>query len=374
MQTSQLDIFVASAMFFSTTSAMISISQQVSRKMKQESEIHTSAKFFYRAKRTFKMKIECSKFERHHQYTHRLIEKTICSVLGIDNAGNIEVFYIIPIRHAIIAYMEVSNINIDSTGTVGNTNNNTMDGPGGTGTVPSLSPGSKETVFVKLKRLATHGDVLNEAFKHDLSKKLRLFRTKRRSSKRLSQIQPGAEMGGNEEMFDSSSIKIMIEEDKHGLSVDTTTVDIRSSAKLKNTSNGGSGGSVPVTHTHVPQLSAGHFSNSSVKSSGNIGGNVMNGTFGMGGMNVVTPANLQMSHVYSNSATSYSGGPSNGSSGGIDVNNIVGIAAMGANSINMSGNVVNSFNAKSNSQSPKNVNVGQGFENGNNRGLTYVNY
>ena len=99
--TGSVDIFVFSAMLFSVLSALISVSQQMKHRTIYRGNAEEQVKIFYSKKTTFKMKIECEKFRRQHRYTHKLLEKIICSTLGIDNRGNIEVFYIISARNSL---------------------------------------------------------------------------------------------------------------------------------------------------------------------------------------------------------------------------------------------------------------------------------
>ena len=74
------------------------------------------AQYFYRVKKSYKMKIEFSQFTRYHRYTHTLLTNVVCSVLGIDNVGNIEIYYIVAIRNGIVVHMNVSNVGLGSSG------------------------------------------------------------------------------------------------------------------------------------------------------------------------------------------------------------------------------------------------------------------
>ena len=111
------DIIVVSAMLFSILSCVISILKSfvVSQKESAVKCCDTSenrAKYNYRAKKLFRMTIECEYLESYHRYTHKLILQSICRALPIDNTGNIEVFYIYPIRNAATVYIDVSNVNL----------------------------------------------------------------------------------------------------------------------------------------------------------------------------------------------------------------------------------------------------------------------
>ena len=120
----ETDIIVVSAMLFSILSCVISILKSfvVSQKESAVKCCDTSenrAKYNYRAKKLFRMRIECEYLKIYHRYTHKLILQSICRALEIDNTGNIEVFYIYSIRNAIIVYIDVSNVNLGA-------NNNRM--------------------------------------------------------------------------------------------------------------------------------------------------------------------------------------------------------------------------------------------------------
>ena len=71
-----IDVFVGSAMLFSILSVIFSIFQQISRKIKYDHRQLINGE-----KQSFKMDIECSKFKKHHKYTHNLIATTLMSVL-----------------------------------------------------------------------------------------------------------------------------------------------------------------------------------------------------------------------------------------------------------------------------------------------------
>ena len=111
------------------------------------------AKYHYRVKKLFKMKIECSKFKSYHKYCHKMIEKSICHVLSIDNTGNIEVVYIVSARHAIIVYMQVSQVQIDC-------NDPTND--------------NKQGLFSSMLEFDDKNSCLNEALKQELDERLNL--------------------------------------------------------------------------------------------------------------------------------------------------------------------------------------------------------
>ena len=52
------------------------------------------ARFNYRAKKLYQIRIECEYFQPCHRFTHKLICQSLSTALSIDNVGNIEVFYI----------------------------------------------------------------------------------------------------------------------------------------------------------------------------------------------------------------------------------------------------------------------------------------
>ena len=105
----EVDVFVATAMLFSILSIVLSSCRRIaySRVCVNEKE---KAKHNYRAQRLFKIKIESNKIKSHHAFTHTLLTHCICSALKMDNTGNIEVFYVYHVRHALVAYVEISNI------------------------------------------------------------------------------------------------------------------------------------------------------------------------------------------------------------------------------------------------------------------------
>ena len=202
------------------------------------------------------MKIQCEQFQRYHMYTHHLIETTLCRVLGIDNTGNIEVFYILPIRHALVVYLQVSNINVHAT--AGNNIDNHK---------PTPTPeNDKQTLFAKFETIAWENGSLNEAFKHDLSKKLRLFKisgARDAATANLDAYNNGNNNNNGEYGIIGARMKILLEQERSGLSVDTTTVDIQLSSKVEPVAVV-AGGSEIIRGSVPPQLALNHVHSTSV--------------------------------------------------------------------------------------------------------------
>ena len=101
-------------MIFSVISATFSLCLALSHRLKHEHM--KNAQYHYRTKKVFKMKIESQKFQSYHRYTHKMLTKSICSVLNIDNIGYIEVFYIVSARNALNVFIQVTQgMDIDIT-------------------------------------------------------------------------------------------------------------------------------------------------------------------------------------------------------------------------------------------------------------------
>ena len=115
------------------------------------------------------MRIDCDKLESYHRYTHKLMTKTICGVLSIDNSGNIEVFHIVPARNAIIMYIEVSNLDLgESQLEMMNARSTSIE------STTTVNSSVKDSLFSKMKQLGQSGQAQNEALKQDLNEKLNL--------------------------------------------------------------------------------------------------------------------------------------------------------------------------------------------------------
>ena len=98
-------------MFFSVLSVMTSLTHASTQTASKSSKSQG-----YNKRKIFKMKIECEKLKKHHKYTHKKVRKTICSTLGIDDNGSIQVFYIIPAHNSLVVYMEVYDVTVDIIG------------------------------------------------------------------------------------------------------------------------------------------------------------------------------------------------------------------------------------------------------------------
>ena len=122
-----IDSLVATTMLFSAMSVVICVFYMISRKMgnnninrgkstttslgRLNSMSHDDDSNDVVTTTTYKVEIKCDKFKTYHKYTHKLIGHCICSALGIDDIGNIEVFYVISAHKAIVCYVQVSNLN-----------------------------------------------------------------------------------------------------------------------------------------------------------------------------------------------------------------------------------------------------------------------
>ena len=205
----QVDIFVLSAMMFSSCSAFLSFCFAMSNRIK-----HTYIKeieYHYRKTKVYKMRIECEKFGSQHKYTHKLLTKTICSILRLDNTGNIQVFYIVSARNAIIAYIEVSNadIGLELQKALSRSLESTQD---------DNDLHVKRGLFEMIEQLgdaqageANGGGELNKILKQELNEKLNLGL----SDSTTENTEDGVNNG----------IKIMVAVDKTALSYDVQKID-----------------------------------------------------------------------------------------------------------------------------------------------------
>ena len=180
-------------MFFSVCSATISLITSISNRFKYNYLYSKSkkAKYYYRVKKSFKMQIECEKLKSYHQYTHEMIEKSMCYVLGIDNTGNIEVFYIVSAGDAIVVYVQVSEVEIDA---------NNMN---------------KKGLLSTILEFGVAGSSLNEALKQELNQRLNL--------NVATKIDPTLLQPGQNDIVVGSRIKIFIQQNDM-LSFDATKI------------------------------------------------------------------------------------------------------------------------------------------------------
>ena len=196
--TKSIDIFVISAMLFSVMSVIFNLFYAISRQMKQRYKFASKQRLYYESKKVYKLKIECSKLESYHRYTHKLLQKLLCSVLGIDNSGNIEVFYIVPVRNGIIAHVQVLITKFDqhktkTTRTANSTGANT----------------DKAELFTRFEQVGKEGGELQEALKQELNNALK-FDFVRQSVMNTIATEPG--QNGNL-IGDKIKIRITTEND-----------------------------------------------------------------------------------------------------------------------------------------------------------------
>ena len=115
----EIDIIVLNAMLFSILSGIISIIKSIviskNAPIKCFDSIENRSKYNYRAKKLYQLKIECKHFQAYHRFSHKAIERCICNALVLDNTGNIQVFYIQHIRNALVAYIDISNLQLSVT-------------------------------------------------------------------------------------------------------------------------------------------------------------------------------------------------------------------------------------------------------------------
>ena len=126
------------------------------------------------------MQMECEKLKSYHQYTHKMIEQSMCYVLGIDNTGNIEVFYIVSAGNAIVVYIQVSEVEID-------TNNMNKNG-----------------LLSTISEFGAEGSSLNEALKQELNQRLNL--------NAAAKIDPTLSEPGQNDMVVGTRIKIFTQQ------------------------------------------------------------------------------------------------------------------------------------------------------------------
>ena len=105
----EFDVFVFAAMFFSILSATISISHQISRKIRDGSKRADNGESVIVGElvKQYSISIQCELLQSYHTNTHRTLVKCICGVLGIDSMGTIEIFYIQKVHGGIFARMEI---------------------------------------------------------------------------------------------------------------------------------------------------------------------------------------------------------------------------------------------------------------------------
>ena len=165
--TKSIDIFVISAMLFSVVSVIFNLFYEISRQLKHRYKSSTQS-LCSESQRIYKIKILCEEIKSYHKYTHKLLAKLLCSVLGIDDSGNIQVFYIVGIRHGIIAHVEICTTNLDDDHDATTTIEKTKT----TGTTDCCP--DKRQIFTRFERIGKKGDKLNEALKQELNNALQL--------------------------------------------------------------------------------------------------------------------------------------------------------------------------------------------------------
>ena len=173
-------------MLFSILSITVSIFQQISHKMEQfyvdNDKVHETngnvVKIDCKNKNLFKMTIKWNKLKKHHTYIYSLIRKVLCLTLDIeDGVGWIKVLYIVSrtAQSEIYVYFEL------------------VPPP----MVKLMIDDSQEEKVIanKLKLIGTQGDTLNEFFKQEIAKELKIkLKTKRIKLNTTSvNSQPGAQ-------------------------------------------------------------------------------------------------------------------------------------------------------------------------------------
>lgn len=189
IDTGSFDIFVISAMGFGIVSIMVGISNVIAHQSNKDVSDDNQV-YYYRVKNVFKIKIVCAKFKSVHKYTYKTMTSAMCDALGIDNAGNIEPFYIISIRHGLIAFVEVSDVEIRRKNSQGES-------------------GLKHEIFDNMLLLGQNGSEINTGFKEELNEKLKL----------LNLAIPGAINNNNNNTNESigNKIQVFVEKDYKGL-------------------------------------------------------------------------------------------------------------------------------------------------------------
>ena len=191
-QSDSFDIFAANAMLFSVLSIMIGVFQQVSRifKMKdssiaaynklppdsEESATIDTPTGQDNNNNMYKMTINCDKFKQYHIHTSKLIETALCHILGIDDAGQIEVFYSAFMNYNIYVYLQLSSKSVASFDSI-----------------------NQRMLKSNFEKIGIEGDDRNEMFKQEIIDGLKIRVGKKRiqvsdlEGQRQSQIQPGAQ-------------------------------------------------------------------------------------------------------------------------------------------------------------------------------------
>lgn len=195
-------------MIFSSCSAILSFLIACSQRMKHN--YIKAVEYHYRVKKVFKMRIDCQKLRSYHKYTHKILTKTMCYVSGIDNTGNIQVFYIVSARNAIIEYIEVTNADIGLENRIQSMPSLSDDD------MMNASQGKKGSLFVKIHQLDDNGGSLNDAFKQELNRK---FNFKLSSSGNEKKTATG-EVSAQIDHGIKNAIRITIIRDKTALSYD----------------------------------------------------------------------------------------------------------------------------------------------------------
>ena len=164
IDTQSFDIFVISAFCFSCISIIFNLFYAISQRLKpqyklsqQKQQQHQQQ--VYGTQKVYKMKIVCEKLQSHHRYTHKVLTKSLCSVLGIDNCGDIEVFYVVSARQGIVAYIQVLNRKINS-----NTYTNTIEG----------DSSKLNKLSSRFLHISDPANPLNEALKQEINDHLKL--------------------------------------------------------------------------------------------------------------------------------------------------------------------------------------------------------
>ena len=160
------DVFVMNAMLFSILSVIISLFQKMLR-VKQRSYNCTcgngdndQVRIDCRNENLFKMTIKWDKFQKQHGYIYSLIERVLCSTLEIeDSIGRIQVFYIVlrAQAHEMYVYFELER---DPMMKLMMDNQDYLQ--------------EEKEIINKLKLIGKQGDKLNEFFKQEIAKGLRI--------------------------------------------------------------------------------------------------------------------------------------------------------------------------------------------------------
>ena len=163
------DIFAVNAMLFSVLSMMAGIILQFSLKVKTDPDIMYEESSDALNENMYKMTIECNKFQPYHIHTYGLIEQALCSVLGIDNRGIIEVFYVAKMNFQIYIYLELRRSVMAKE----------FD-------AIEITP-QKQVPLSKLTNIGEEGNDLNEMLKREITKRLNIRVGKKRIQVNSSQ-------------------------------------------------------------------------------------------------------------------------------------------------------------------------------------------